>query len=575
MNRSCSLLLPFAVLLSSCAASSTDRVLATYPGGEITLTEWDAASPRRGSAGDPAAKLRQMALAERLARAALDADAMSTPGRIIELQRLDDRTWVKALEKQTRDATQPSEDDVQAYLEEHRHQLEKPRKLRLWNLFKRAPESSLAARQRVRREMERLLKRLEDGEDFNELAKAESEAVNRYRGGRMGAVPPGQLRQDVERIAFALAEGETSPVIPVPEGFVILRNSGIVEASTMSEEEAVERIRTAMARWNYDDAWEQLRVEMLSSGAELASVETIAAADAETIIGSMSGLDLTYGEIDAYARGLSKGRGAEPKRLTPFRIRAVLEAHLFQRLAAARARSLGLERDPGAVAKAHAQRVRLLAQGELERRARRQPLEIAELEVREFFDANEGFFQIPRLHDLSVIQLRLDEEAGTLRRKTLVGRETIERMRSGSLSFAAAASEVSEHPSAANGGRIGLKPRRWAAALGPNVLAAFDRLEPGGITGLIRQDDLWIVRLEGVEEGRSLTYEESRENARWGVEGRMIRARVQQLERELQADLDPQVTIVELPEVDDTEPGAPRQRNMKQRQAEQARSSEG
>jgi parvulin-like peptidyl-prolyl isomerase len=570
MNRLCSLLLTFAFLMSSCTSKDTDLVLATYPGGEITLTEWNASSGGRGPTGDPAAKLRQMALSERLAQAAINPEALSTPAATLQLQRLADRAWVKSLEEQIREATRPSEEDIQAYLDEHRHQLEKPRKLRLWNLFKRAPESNPAERRRVRREMDLLLKRLHAGEDFNELAKVESEAVNRYRGGRMGAVPQGQLRKDVEHIAFALAEGETSPVIPVPEGFVILRNSGIVEARTMSEEEAIERIRSAMARWNYDDSWKQLRLELLSSGAQLASVETIDNADSETIIGSMGEVNLSYGEIDAYAKGQSKSRGAEPKRLTPFRIRAVLEEHLFQRLAAARARSMGLERDPGVIAKEHSQRTRLLAEAELERMARKQPLEISERQVREFFDANQRYFQIPRLHELSVIQFRLDEEAETLREKTLLGRETVERIRSGSIMFAEAARRVSEHPSAADGGRIGLKPRRWAAALGPNVLAAFDRLEPNAMTGLIRQDDLWIVRLERVEEGRSLTYEESRESARWGVEEQMIRARAQQLQQELQADLDPRVTIVELPEVDDTEPGSPRQRRMRQRQAEQA-----
>ncbi len=549
-------------LMACTTAATDDPVLATYRGGEITASEYPGLAGRQ-AAVDPQESLADAALVEWLAAEARANGLEARRDLALQLQRLEDRPAVKALEQRIRAENEPTGEAIRQYLDGHRHQLEKPRKIRLSNLFKRAPQDGPKSdREAARRTMEVLRARVLAGEDFAELAKRESDGVNRYRGGKMGAIPPGQLRKGIEDVAFALAEGEISPVIAIPDGFVILKNGGFVEASTMTEEEAIGRIRDAMRRWNFEDAWEALRRALLDSGAELLDPRQIDASAPDTVIGTVAGEPLTYGDVDAIARSQSGGSGPTNERLTPFRLHAVLEQHAFHRLAAIRATELGVETDPQSVLRAAAARARLLAAAELDRRARERQIEVSEFEARAFFDANPRLFSLPDRHQVSVIQFRLDDaDPRQLREKTGLGRRTVERIKVGATTFAAAAREVSEHPSAEDGGDLGMKPRRWAAALGPNVLAAFDELEPGQTTDLIRQDHLWILRLGDVESGRPLSWEEAREAAHWGVERQKVRAHREEIEAALREELLSSLVILELPEaVED-----PRARSRPQR----------
>jgi parvulin-like peptidyl-prolyl isomerase len=537
-------------LLACGAPAVEDPVLATYPGGEITASEYSGLAGRQGAI-DPEKGLATAALGEWLAAQATAAGLDSRRDLALQIRRLEARPLVQALENRIRAENEPTEEAIREYLEAHRSQLDKPRKVRLSNLFKRAPEGGdPAAREAARRALEDIRARLVAGEDFAELAKQESQGVNRYRGGRMGAVPPGQLRKDVEEAAFALAVGEISPVIAVPEGFVILKNDGFVEATRMSEEEAIERIREAMRRWNFEDAWEALRAELLGAGADLLDPGAIEAATPETVIGTVAGEPLTYADIDALARSDSKARAPQSERLTSFRMHAVLEELAFRRLAASRAQEMGVEPAPQASARTAGARAWALADAELERRAREQPIEVADSEARSFFAAHPKLFSLPSRFQVSVIQLRLDDpDTQQLKRKTELGHRLVEEIRSGARTFSQAAREFSDHPSAADGGDVGMKPRRWAAALGPNVLAAFDGLEPGQITDLVRQDHLWILLRGDSEEGRPLSWDEARDAARWGVEQQKLQARKAALQEALLEELRPDLVILQLPEV--------------------------
>jgi parvulin-like peptidyl-prolyl isomerase len=294
-------------------------------------------------------------------------------------------------------------------------------------------------------------------------------------------------------VAFALAEGEISEVLEVEEGFVILRNAGFVAPTTMSEEEAVSRIRAALRRDNREAAWNRLRDDLLAAAGVAVFDDAIAGAGPGTPIGVVDGEPLTYGAVDALARRL--GGGSQPDRQTDARIRATILAHAFTRLAAERARRLGLEPAPDTLARSLWERRSRLAEAELVRRALEAPLVIEEAEIRAHYEADPSAFAVPAEALVSVLQLRLDGDVETLRQQTERARGTRERIRRGEVDFAAAAREVSEHPSAPDGGDVGWRPRRWAAGLGPNVMAELDRLQPGEVSEVVRQDDLWILQL--------------------------------------------------------------------------------
>lgn len=548
--------------LVGCETPPADPVLASFGAQSITQSDVDAFFVAgAGRQREPREILRDMALTATLAQAAENFGLDTEPVLAMQLRRLADRPWIRTLESKVRADNEPTEEAVAEYLDDNRSKLEKPRKIRLWNIFKRSPSNaSKAQRGTVRDQMQAIHQRLLSGEDFGAIAKLESEAVNRFRGGKMGAVPPGQLKKAVDDIAFALAEGETSPIIDVGEGFVILRNAGFVEATTMSEEDALERIRSAMRRWNYEAAWEALRAELFAADGVVFDDDAVAAATAETEIGRISGDIVTYGEIDRFAR--SQGAGEQPARLTDARIRSVFLAQAFGRLAAARSRELALEPAPERSSEVHWRQQKLLADAEIERQAQAAMTKISEQEALAFFEAHPKFFALPAQALISLFQRRLDEgDKQTVGAQTAVARQALERIQSGEISFADAARELSQHPSAAAGGDIGWKPRRWAAALGPNVLNAFDKLEPGQMTDVVRQDHLWILQLRDRREGRAQTFDEVREQARWGVEQERLKALSAELKAEALAQIHAGLEILELPEIPETQ----RKRSERQR----------
>jgi peptidyl-prolyl cis-trans isomerase SurA len=72
--------------------------------------------------------------------------------------------------------------------------------------------------------VEDLLKRLAAGEDFAESAKKYSDGPTKNEGGRIGTFKPGMMAPEVEKVAFALKEGEYSKEpIKTKYGFQILK----------------------------------------------------------------------------------------------------------------------------------------------------------------------------------------------------------------------------------------------------------------------------------------------------------------------------------------------------------------
>src|SRR6185503_18555968 len=86
-------------------------------------------------------------------------------------------------------------------------------------------KTSPADRQKARQKAEDLLKRLKAGEDFAQLAMANSDDTgSKLKGGDLGWVTRGQTPPSFEKAAFALAKpNDLSPVVESPFGFQIVQ----------------------------------------------------------------------------------------------------------------------------------------------------------------------------------------------------------------------------------------------------------------------------------------------------------------------------------------------------------------
>ena len=73
------------------------------------------------------------------------------------------------------------------------------------------------------RRAEQIVERLKKGEDFAAIAKSESIDPNASQGGYTGLVDPATLRPELREALKGIRPGQTTGVIIVPSGYVILK----------------------------------------------------------------------------------------------------------------------------------------------------------------------------------------------------------------------------------------------------------------------------------------------------------------------------------------------------------------
>jgi EpsD family peptidyl-prolyl cis-trans isomerase len=106
-------------------------------------------------------------------------------------------------------------------------------------------------------EAEALLKELEAGKDFAELAKAHSEdAGSKDKGGDLGTISRGQTEGEFEEEAFRLKDGEISTVVKTQYGYHVLK--GGPHGSTVKPfADVKDEIRQALLQIRQQEAFQQ------------------------------------------------------------------------------------------------------------------------------------------------------------------------------------------------------------------------------------------------------------------------------------------------------------------------------
>ena len=494
------------------AAPAPRDAVATYAGGIVTRAEyqgWLLANGLTDDAEKRPAYLEAVALAESLESAAVEAGLDRQPQAAFRLAQIETGLLAAALRQAVDRAIVIPDAGVEAELKAEDKERFKPRTVRLRNIFKRdAKAATPEERAALRARLEDLRRQLLVGADFDELAWRESDSQTRFQGGALGYVPPGVLRPDVERVAFALKKGELSPVLESADGFTLLRCDDVDEGRVMPLDEARAMIRQGLWRRASDARQAELRAELLRDAAPRHEGEEITVAELRWLAGGSS--------LDS---------------LSPEARRSLVEEEIVRRMAAERARRQGLDRDPLFRARAGWQRQTFLATEEIARRVNRTLVPPTDAEMRAQFEGHRERYVKPAEFDVSVILWHLEPSA--TRRQFGAAEAVLAPLQAGGLGFEEAARQVSTHPSASHGGRLGFLRPGQVAELGPNVFRTVQALLPGQTSGLVQQDDrLWIVKLWDRRPERPMTYDE----AAVQVEKELGDARVAALRDEREAE---------------------------------------
>jgi hypothetical protein len=83
-------------------------------------------------------------------------------------------------------------------------------------------------------------------EEFRSIARSESVGPEAASGGAMGVFSPGQLPQELEKVIFALKEGEISPAVQSSYGYHIFRLDKLIDFRLLSAAEAAPLVRARL-----------------------------------------------------------------------------------------------------------------------------------------------------------------------------------------------------------------------------------------------------------------------------------------------------------------------------------------
>lgn len=245
MRSSKRVLLALCVLTAACSrspspsgegegASGSGKVVGRYSGGVVTEGELIAESsklpsPLREQFESPNGQrefLRSMVDKRLLEQEARRRGLHEQPDIQKQVRELEERLIIQALlAAEEQQVGAPTEETLRAYYQGQRQELGQPERVRVARVFVAVPPNATAAqRAQAKQKAERLAQRLKKGEALAKVA-AEGEGPERTRGGDLGFLARGQLREPaVDQAAFALeSPGAVSPVVAESAGFSVLQ----------------------------------------------------------------------------------------------------------------------------------------------------------------------------------------------------------------------------------------------------------------------------------------------------------------------------------------------------------------
>ena len=200
----------------------------------------------------------------------------------------------RMVQMQVGSAAAVGERSVRKYYRKNKKNFWVPEKMKLSHiLFISGSDLSGKERQLREKTAEEILRRIQAGENFFELAKKYSDDVSAHSGGQLGVVGRGMMLPEFEKAAFDLKVGEVSNIVKTANGFHIIKCDNIIPGYTQEfklvKSEIKKILGSEMRKKKYHEWMSELKkksfitVSLVSDGKE---IKNIRASNAVTKKGS-------------------------------------------------------------------------------------------------------------------------------------------------------------------------------------------------------------------------------------------------------------------------------------------------
>lgn len=162
-----------------------------------------------------------------------------------------------------------TDDELKAYYQKNIYEFEHGVQVRASHiLIKLSPFADDEERQKAKKRIEAIQKKIKSGEDFAALAKAYSEGPSKVNGGDLGYFGAAQMAPAFETAAFSLHTGEVSDVVTTQFGFHLIKVYDRKPAGKETYSEAAPKLKTRFYQERLNNSL-RLLVDKLKSEAKI------------------------------------------------------------------------------------------------------------------------------------------------------------------------------------------------------------------------------------------------------------------------------------------------------------------
>ena len=156
---------------------------------------------------------------------------------------------VKLVTREIKSKIVITNEDIKAYYDNHKEEYAGKRKYHLRNIIKQVPVNAADEfKEEMRLKMEQVLKKLEDGQPFEALARMYSDSPIAAEGGDLGVFSLDQLSPEIGDAIIGKGIGEFTSILDTEQGFQIFYIQNIIKSRDTPLEEVSSAIQEKISR---------------------------------------------------------------------------------------------------------------------------------------------------------------------------------------------------------------------------------------------------------------------------------------------------------------------------------------